>query len=127
MRTLLTSLVLVGFIAEWSVADPVMVIPENASSQIQLAGQEVRRYVYLRTGLILPTGSRQPQKGESIVLSVDPELGAQTYRLKTTGDSLHISGGDDLGVLYGAYAFAEKLGVRFYLHGDVIPDRKISW
>jgi hypothetical protein len=25
-------------------------------------------------------------------------------------------------VLYGAYAFAEKLGIRFYLHGDVAPD-----
>ena len=26
------------------------------------------------------------------------------------------------GTLYGAYRFAEHLGVRFYLHGDVIPD-----
>jgi hypothetical protein len=36
-----------------------------------------------------------------------------------------ISGGSDLAVLYGAYRFAEKLGVRFYLHGDVIPDKQI--
>jgi hypothetical protein len=29
-------------------------------------------------------------------------------------------------VLYGSYRLAEHLGVRFYLHGDVIPDRKIG-
>jgi len=30
-------------------------------------------------------------------------------------------------VLYGAYTFAEKLGVRFYLDGDVIPDARIPF
>jgi len=29
--------------------------------------------------------------------------------------------------LYGAYRFAEHLGVRFFLHGDVIPDERIAW
>ncbi len=38
-----------------------------------------------------------------------------------------ISGGSDVAVLYGAYRFAEKLGVRFYLHGDVIPDERIAY
>jgi len=54
-------------------------------------------------------------------------LGPQEYRLKTEGESLTISGGSDVAVLYGAYAFAEKLGVRFYLHGDVVPDEKIKF
>ena len=39
---------------------------------------------------------------------------------------LTISGGSPIAVLYGAYHFAENLGVRFYLHGDVIPDERIS-
>ena len=35
-------------------------------------------------------------------------------------------GGSDEGVLYSAYAFAERaLGVRFYLSGDVVPDRTV--
>ena len=38
-----------------------------------------------------------------------------------------IGGGSDLAVLYGAYAFAEKLGVRFYLHGDVVPDDPVPF
>ena len=36
-----------------------------------------------------------------------------------------IIGGDPIGTLYGAYRFAEHLGVRFYLHGDVVPDEQI--
>ena len=39
---------------------------------------------------------------------------------------LLIAGGDPIGTLYGAYRFAEHLGVRFYLHGDVVPDRQIA-
>ena len=36
---------------------------------------------------------------------------------------MHLSaGGDKNGLLYGAYAFAEQMGVLFYLHGDVVPD-----
>ncbi|MBI3118642.1 MAG: hypothetical protein HYZ00_08145 [Candidatus Hydrogenedentes bacterium] len=38
------------------------------------------------------------------------------------GRTLYIVGGSELGVLYGAYRFCEHLGIRFYLHGDVIPD-----
>jgi len=40
---------------------------------------------------------------------------------------LKITGGSDIAALYGAYDFAEHLGVRFYLHGDVIPDKKIPF
>ena len=31
-----------------------------------------------------------------------------------------------MGTLYGAYRLAEHLGVRFYLHGDVVPDEQIA-
>ena len=36
-----------------------------------------------------------------------------------------VVGGDATGTLYGAYRLAERLGVRFYLHGDVVPDKTI--
>ena len=32
-----------------------------------------------------------------------------------------------MGALYGAYRLAEHLGARFYLHGDVVPDRTSPW
>jgi hypothetical protein len=41
------------------------------------------------------------------------------------GAALLLVGGDDIGVLYAAYHFAEHLGVRFYMHGDVVPDQRI--
>ena len=104
----------------------VIVCPEGAPSNVKLAAKEVRRYVYLRTGTLLPLAVRAPA-GSAIVLKTDPALEKQQYRLKTDRPVLTISGGSDVGVLYGACAFAEKLGVRFYLHGDVVPDEKIPF
>ena len=58
-------------------------------------------------------------------------LAPQQYRLVTVHRGrrrvLLVVGGDDVGVLYGAYRLAERLGVRFYLHGDVIPDQPAAW
>jgi len=98
---------------------------ENAPANIKLAAKEVRRYVYLRTGKLLPIV--QSASGNSISFNVDKTLEEQQYQLKSDGQSLIISGGSDMAVLYGAYDFAEKLGVRFYLHGDVVPDEKIPF
>lgn len=98
-----------------------VVCPAEAPVNVKLAAREIRRYVYLRTGELLPLA----ETGGGIVLGIDKTLAAQEYRLKSTGGTLSVSGGSDIAVLYGAYAFAEKLGVRFYLDGDVIPDGRI--
>ncbi|MBL7133288.1 MAG: hypothetical protein ISS78_04265 [Phycisphaerae bacterium] len=101
---------------------PAVVCPEKATANLKLAARELRRYIYLRTGKLLPVGAT----GNGIVLRVDKKLRPQQYRLHGGGATLTISGGSDVAVLYGAYHFAEKLGVRFYLHGDVIPDKQIA-
>lgn len=100
-----------------------IVCAADAPANVKLAAKEVRRYVYLRTGTLLPVAGRDG----NIALTIDPTLSKQEYRLKSDGVALAISGGSDVAVLYGAYAFAEKLGVRFYLHGDVVPDEKIPF
>ncbi|MBN8457510.1 MAG: hypothetical protein J0M04_06720 [Verrucomicrobia bacterium] len=100
-----------------------IVCPPDAPASMKLAAREVRRYVYLRTGTLLEIAADRAD--QTIRLAVDAALAPQQCRLKSAGASLTISGGSDVAVLYGAYAFAEKLGVRFYLHGDVIPDEKI--
>jgi len=134
--------------AREAVADEVIILaPAQSSLNESLAAREVRRYVYLRTGG-LPVIKTQSGAAESSVILIArkdrPELKSivndaavleavaalkpQEYLLKKTGaHSLLIAGGDDAGVLYGAYAFAEKLGVRFYLHGDVAPDEKVQF
>lgn len=126
-----------------------VVEPQGGEPPERLAAREIRRYLYLRTGRLapivlegqLPSGasivvgrkdrpvfrSFGKQLGESI-----STLGPQQYVLKTVswgGESrvLAVVGGDAIGTLYGAYRLAEHLGVRFYLHGDVVPEEKIDW
>jgi hypothetical protein len=126
---------------------PIIVSPAGATGLETLAAREVRRYVYLRTVHLLPIQSDAgllpatrsvivvARKDRQVVraLSVDAglegslsALDAQGYALKTLERGgrriVVITGGDGVGTLYGAYRFAEHLGVRFYLHGEVIPD-----
>jgi hypothetical protein len=121
----------------------------NASAVEKLAARELQRYVYVRTGALpaieqRPTVSMLSSSKQRIVVArkdravvSDPavrkaakNLGAQQYLLRTTSSAgrktYWIVGGDDSGTLYGAYRFAEKLGVRFYLHGDVVPDKRLA-
>ena len=130
--------------------------PRGASQMETLAAREVRRYVYLRTGRLLPMLT-EPKgmlpKGDLILVArkdrplvrsgADAQLLAsldslapQSYWLKTIPSQrssaagakiLLLAGGDDPGTLYAAYRLAEDLGVRFYLHGDVVPDEPVEW
>ena len=126
-----------------------IVAPADASVQERLATREIRRYVYLRTDRLLsiarddalPVGQDVivvATKGRAIVDQIaDAPLKAaidglqsQQYVLKTIVDGnrriVLIVGGDDVGTLYGTYRFIEHLGVRFFLHGDVVPDGQIA-
>lgn len=123
MKTVAAILVLVS-----SILAPAQTIvcASGAPANVQLAAKEIRRYVYLRTGELMPVLHDRSDRPDWIRLAVDAALGPQQYRLKTTGNVLTITGGSDIGVLYGAYRYAELLGVRFYLHGDVVPDERLK-
>ncbi len=129
-----------------------IVSPSDATAVEDLAAKEVRRYVYLRTGELLPlvqSSGKLPAKtalivvgqkdrpavtaltaGDQNLASSAGSLKPQQYLLRTTdlGNRrvVLITGGDPVGTLYGAYRFAEHLGVRFYLHGETIPDERIT-
>jgi hypothetical protein len=130
----------------------IIVSPREASWMEQLAAREVRRYVYLRTGRLLPMmiEPKGALPGGNLILVARKDrplvragagaelmasLGSlvpQGYRLKTIANQqssqrLLVTGGDDAGTLYAAYRLAEALGVRFYLHGDVVPDEPMDW
>ena len=122
--------------------DTVIVCAADASPVVQFAARELRRYVYQRTDSLLSIHA-QPVFGPAILLSAKDgallrgdegvrvaanALGPQEYLLRTVADrGVFLVGGSDTAVLYAAYRFAEHLGVRFYLHGDVIPDDKIPF
>lgn len=125
-------------------------VPSEASFAEKLAAREVRRYFYEVTGVLLPlkSGPVEPSRGRCVIVAgnrgraeIDAllagsalkaaadSLGPEDYligSLKSGGGRiLLVAGGDSLGTLYGAYRLAYHLGVRFYLHGDVIPDEKV--
>jgi len=129
-----------------------IVSPSDATTAELLAAQEVRRYLYLRTGQLLPivhSDKNLPSKTALIIVgqkdrpavktityknaelaSSTASLKSQQYLIKTINSrgrqTLLITGGDSIGTLYAAYRFAEHLGVRFYMHGDTIPDERIA-
>ncbi len=124
--------------------------PGNTSFCERLAAQELQRYIYVRTGELLPItdpeeisnskyggitiGRKNQSEMQKIahtsgVTASVASLGAQDYYIRTIHQrgkkNVMIVGGGDAGVLFGAYRFAEHLGVRFYLHGDVIPGKQV--
>lgn len=124
---------------------PVVVYPNGDSSRELLGAKEVRRYIYLRTDELLAVKgvSSLPGSGDLILVANDDNpmvegmrslIGdtapAGGYLIKTVNNGgrniLVIAGSDPVSTLYGAYHFAEMLGVRFFLHGDTVPDAKIS-
>jgi len=126
-------LIVLGLCSVGCVSVPaVIVCPADAGGARALAASEVRRYVYQRTGILLPiVADRGSAKGDAIVIAIDNAMAADQFALKTQprsgGRMLTITGGSGVATLYGAYRFAEKLGVRFHLHGDVIPDDQIAF
>jgi hypothetical protein len=131
-------------------ARPMAVLcPEHAVFAESLAAKEIRRYVYLRTGRLLPIVcdiESAPEGGliavglcyprfKAFGLGEHPEVQAvfqdparDRYVLKTVrherGPIVIVTRTGEVNLLYAAYRFAEHLGVRFYMHGDVVPDRQ---
>ena len=155
MKKRMTPMLFLLFVITFSVnnypvtSEPISIIcPKKPSFLETLASREIFRYVYLRTGELLPIVNedwltagevsgiviarkdRELMKGVANAEDLEP-LGPQQFLLKTRliGDRklVLITGGDELGTLYGAYRLAEHLGVRFYLHGDLIPDDKVPF
>ena len=140
-----------GFAGAEPSAQPAAVLcPARAGFQESLAAKEIRRYVFLRTGKLLPIVHDIASAPEGGLVAVGmcyprfygfglkdcpdvqkapegPWVKGQ-YVLKTIrheGRPIVLVGGTGSeGALFGAYRLAEHLGVRFYMHGDVVPDQQ---
>ena len=130
-------------------AVPDVVVAADAGWHERAAAAEIRRYIYLRTGVLpgirearsfsgIPAGSvAVAVKGGSLIRGLDAgdaaikiaTLGPEEYWLRTmkrgSRSLVLVAGGGGPGVLYGAYQLAEMLGVRFGLDGDIVPDGAI--
>lgn len=122
-----------------------IVYPAESSFQELMAAKEVRRYIYLGTGHILPLKRSDsiPETGDLILIADDDNKMVESLReslvhktnpggfiIKTVNQNsrqiLIITGYDSISTLYGVYRFAEHLGLGFNLTRDVIPDKKIT-
>jgi hypothetical protein len=123
--------------------DTVILLSKDAAPMEQLAAKELRRYLYHRSDRLLPIRiyDNLPTKNAIVIGTKEnrlfkkelPEfiekIAPQSYLIKTRQKedckNVFICGGDAAGVLYGTYRFLEYFDIRFYLHGEVIPDKKI--
>jgi hypothetical protein len=129
---------------------PDVVVAKDAGWHERAAAAEVRRYIYLRTGVVpdlreagsfsrIPGGAVAVSgKGGALVQGLDDRaaagrlaaLGPEDHWLMTLRSGskrIHlVAGGSGPAVLYGAYQLAEKLGIRFGLEGDIVPDAKLG-
>jgi len=130
---------MLGVSARSTAETPAIVVAEDASALEHFAALEVRRYVYVRTGALLSVTTAPPEGEAVVVARKDTALArdlpdaaalrAEAFLLKSIdapgGRRLYCIGGDATATLYAAYRFAELLGVRFYLHGDEMPDARM--
>jgi hypothetical protein len=130
----------------------VIALSKTSSLQEVYAAREVRRYLYLRTGELLPIqefeANKLPTSGNIIVIgsatssiikefsksvkiqNPDLLLKPEEYWLRVFNQKdrkiLMITGKDAISTLYAAYKLMESYGIRYTLAGDVIPDGQIA-
>jgi hypothetical protein len=124
----------------------VIYIDYDADKSEELAAREIRKYIYQRTGELVPVAIWNDEErinGDAIFVGSMktgmmkssgysfPETGPDAFILKTIasadGKKLLVSGGSGISTLYAAYHLAEQMGVGFYLEGDVIPDKQTDF
>lgn len=138
-----------------SMVPEAILVSAKPSYAETLAAREVRRYLYVRTGRLVPIFTKTAQGKPAIVVGTKPgtkqqpvveAAGAGTaWQLTLAGlhgeqyllarrapvrpdeqPLLVVAGADLVGTLYAAYRLAERLGERFSLEGDVVPDAPVT-
>jgi hypothetical protein len=124
-----------------------VVYPQGATALEKFSAREIQRYFFVRTGVLaslveandIPNGFDRyifiGHKGDTLfsrldnaadILASSKDLVGEEYAIRTSSAShtpRHvIVGGDEAGVLYGAYRFIEATGVHFAIDADIIPD-----
>jgi hypothetical protein len=108
-----------------------VVAPEARDQVQQFAAAELVRYLAGVTGQKVSVG--QTKAAHRILLGRAPgeaALKEDGFRIRRKGPDVIIEGAGPRGVLYGSYAYLERLGVRFYFPGaahEVVPRRAIDW
>ena len=110
-------------------AGPEILISEDGSPLEHLAAKELKRYIYLATGkkYTIQTFPKEAEAGRNdITIQLNGQLEEQDFHILSTGqegeEHIAIEGGSPVAILYAAYRLIEEFGVRFHIHGDLVPD-----
>ena len=97
-----------------------IVIPAGASSQERRAAEILSGYLLEITGVSVPVASTADAE-KQIRLETDPAMEEEAYILSESDGVFSIVGGGKRGVIYGAFAFLEKLcGCRWYANDEFL-------
>jgi hypothetical protein len=122
-------LVLPGRGNAYRLADTKILVPPQVSPLMQLAADELRRYVFLLTSTLPLVAVQGSSEGTAIVLrsgagnqlSPDGPDPQQNHSLYQKADQQIVHGASDAATLWAAYRLIESWGVGFYLGGDALP------
>jgi hypothetical protein len=104
-------------------AQAAIVMEKDATAAEQRGARELRDHLKEMSGADLAIAGDAAGKVE-VRLVFDRALGDDEYRLKTQARQLVVTGGRPRGVLYGCYAFLDRLGVRWYTPAvKLVPKR----
>lgn len=95
-------------------------------SLVRFAADELHRYAELLFGAVPRIDPRpRKQRGFTVTLSArEKNLSNQGYRLRPVDrHTFAIDAGSATALLWGVYDLVERWGVRYELHGDILPDR----
>ncbi|MDR3232740.1 MAG: hypothetical protein LBT46_03595 [Planctomycetaceae bacterium] len=97
----------------------------NAAPQTDFAARELQRFIYLRTGTL--AAFTEPAEAAIQLIADSKDLTGDEYELEKQGSTLTVKAGNTTAMLYGVYRLLEHYGIRFYMHGDVIPDTPVPF
>lgn len=115
-------------------ATAALVVAPDASPDERLAAAEIQNYLRKMSGVTLTVASSAPANDDqaavligrhgSAVVAGFPGAPPPTdgFALLTSGRTLYLVGGDARGTLYGAYELLERLGVRWFMPGELGED-----
>lgn len=113
-------------------------IPPESSPLERLAAEEFRRYLYVLTGrapelaaypgtgashgIWVGTAEKVPQEYRLAFSDLPTAPGSYSIRTLSPDRIVVVQSANEQGVLYGAYRLLEYMGIRFQIHGDILPD-----
>ena len=94
-------------------------IPAKPSATESFLAKEIAKYVEISTGAKIEAERRGGESCYPIELRTDAALKPESFVIETRADGMTISGGDDLGLLYGAYELLKRhFGMRWLIPGE---------